>query len=383
MRCDDGANRLRSLALGLCLVLGLTAAPSSAQAPHDPYRVERVPVDASADDAVTAREQALDNGQRDGLHMLMGRLTSARDAARLPDVRSLSLDRLVRSFDVADEQVGATRYVGHINVNYDGAEVERLLRDAGIAYAVGPFPAVVVVPALRSAEGYDLWSDNPWRAAWAARADQGQLLEMRVPLGDLGDLSGLPPDALAQQDASAMAALASRYDAASGYVVAATLPEELTAGAPVRLEVLGPDLQRVGAAEVATIGEGSEPTLQLEPVVAAAVRQVEEAWKADKLVRADQVAALPVEVALVDFPGWLQIRRHLEGIPWIRRLRIDELGRDHANLVIEYIGDFQQLDSAIADNGLRLAQENGTWRLLPAGGQRELTAPSVAPAPLP
>jgi hypothetical protein len=383
MRCDGGATRLKSLALALGLVLLLVAGPAAAQTMHDPYRVERVPVDASADDAVTAREQALDNGQRDGLRMLMERLTSARDAGRLPDTRSLSLDRVVRSFDVADEQVGATRYVGHINVNYDGAEVERMLRDAGIAYAMAPFPAVVVVPALRGPDGYDLWSDNAWRAAWASRADQGQLLEMRVPLGDLGDLSGLPPDAVTRQDASAMAALASRYDAAAGYVVAATLPEELVAGAPVRLEVLGPDLQRAGAAEVATIGEGSEPALRLEPVVAAAVAQIEQAWKADKLVRADQVAALPVEVALVDFAGWLQIRRHLEGIPWIQRLRIDELGRDHADLVIEYIGDFQQLDSAIAENGLRLAQENGTWRLLPAGGQRELTAPSVAPAPAP
>jgi hypothetical protein len=368
--------------LVLWLVLaGFGARSATAQVAHDPYRVQGIPVDASADDAVGAREQALENGQRDGLRMLMQRLTARSDAGRLPDRRSVALDRVVRSFDVADEQVGATRYVGHINVNYDGAEVERLLRDAGIAYVVGPFPAVLVVPALRGPEGYDLWSENPWRAAWTARPDMGELLEMRVPLGDLGDLSGFPPDALATGDVAALQALASRYETSAGYVVAATLPQELLPGSPVRLELFGPDLQRLGDADVAQVGEGADPNAQLEPVVNAAVAMVEEAWKADKLVRADQVTALPVEVPLVDLQAWLQIRRDLEGIPWIRRLRIDELGRDHANLVIEYIGDFQQLDSAIGQLGLGLSQENGKWRLLPAGGQRELTAPSLAPAP--
>ena len=120
----------------------------------------------------------------------MQRLTSPTDSGGLPDPAHVPLDRIVRSFDVADEQMGATRYIGHINVNYDRNQIEQLLRSAGVAYVVAPPGPVLVVPAVRTQDGYDLWGDNPWRSAWTANPDPGGA--SRLPVRSSGTSTTFP-----------------------------------------------------------------------------------------------------------------------------------------------------------------------------------------------
>ena len=77
----------------------------------DIYRILGVPVDATAESAVAARERAIDAGQREGLVRLMRRLTSPTAHDRLPDVGALQIERYVNSFEIAEEKVGPTRYL--------------------------------------------------------------------------------------------------------------------------------------------------------------------------------------------------------------------------------------------------------------------------------
>jgi hypothetical protein len=357
--------------VGLLAALAVAALPAAA----DPYRVEMVPVDAQAEDAVAARELAIAQGQREGLVTVMRRLTTT---TALPDVSRVDLDRIVVSHEIADEQLGATRYVGHINVTYDRGEVERLLREAGLPFVVVPPGPILVVPALDTARGYDLWSDdNPWRAAWLSTSPPPGLLELIVPLGDIADLTMFTGDDLARGNAAALGRLAQRYDASAAYVVTATLGGDAPGTGPVRLQVLGPELNSVAIDEATAEAAGDV----MEAAVARAAAAIEAAWKRENVVRADRVAVLEVEVPLVDLRGWVQIRDGLEGLPWVRRLRIDELGRRRAALTIEYIGDFPRLEDALADLGLGLTRENGGWRLLPAGGVNATEAPSMPPVP--
>lgn len=353
--------------------LALIAPPVAA----DPYRAEMVPVDATAEDAVAARELAIAQGQRDGLLVVMRRLTSS---GRLPDIGAVDLDQVVVSHEIADEQLGATRYVGQINVTYERSEVERLLREAGLPYVIVPPGPVLVVPVLDRAGGFDLWSEaNAWRAAWLTSPPPSGLLELLVPLGDIADLTTFGPDDLAAGNAAALDRLARRYDAAAAYVVTATLREDVQGISAGRIQVLGPDLASVAVDEALAQSGGDG----LDAAVARAAAAIEAAWKRENVVRADLVAALDVEVALVDLAGWVQIRDGLEGLPWVRRLAIEELGRSRAALTIEYVGDFPRLEAALAGLGLGLVQESNGWRLLPAGGPGVTVAPLAPPVASP
>jgi hypothetical protein len=75
------------------------------------YTVNDIPVDVTASDAVAAREQAIEEAQREGLRRLFSQLTPADQSATAPDVSSLPVEQFVRSFEIASEQVspmGAT-----------------------------------------------------------------------------------------------------------------------------------------------------------------------------------------------------------------------------------------------------------------------------------
>jgi hypothetical protein len=368
------------LLLAWLLPAFLTALPAGGSAAADLYRVELIPVDATAENAVAARVAAIEQGQRDGLATLLRRLTPTSQAAGLPDPATVDLDRAVRSYDVADEQVASTRYLARINVNYNPAEIGRLLAGSGVAYVQRPPDPVLVLPALRTAEGWSLWGESPWRSAWYARAGAPApgLLDLVLPLGDASDISGFSQEALEAADSTALADLAQRYEAGSAYVVAASVPPgEAIEGAPVQIEVLGPQLGEPLATQTVTAGPGADPAASLAPAVEAAVAALEAAWKEQNLGGGGSRSRLLVEVPLADLRGWVHIRRELETLPLVRSVRIDSLERTRASLSIDYLGGLPQLESAVARRGMTLTQENDRWRLLPAGGPAGIEAPPL------
>jgi hypothetical protein len=370
-----GSLLLAALALWLAATVPLAAA--------DLYRAELVPVDATAADAVTARAQAIEEGQREGLRQVLLRLTRPEDAGRVPDLGGVDLDRVVRSFEVAEEQVAATRYVARLNINYDPAAIEQLLDRAGLPFVQRSPDPVLIVPAMRRGGEWSLWDyGNPWWEAWNRRGSGGGLLEIALPLGDGEDVATLPPAALAERNLTGLGSLGHRYGAAAAFAAAVELPEgELVPGATLRVELLGPAVESGSASLSAVAGDGTEPVDMLAPVVEATVAALERSWKRDNMVRSGTARTLAVEVPLADLSAWVQIRRDLEALPPVRRVRIDSLERARANLTIDYLGDPRDLENALVRVGLALSQENDRWRLLPAGGRGVMEVPYEAPPP--
>lgn len=368
--------RLLALALlGLALLL-----PGAAEAARDLYRVAGIPVDATADDAVAARAIALERGEREGLALLLRRLTLAESAGALPDVGRLDIQRFVRSFEITAEQVAPTRYVASLNVTYDPGAVESLLAAEGIPAVTRPPPPVLLVPALGRDGGVDLWGeDNPWRAAWDTPAVENTLVEIVLPLGDLADVSTLRPGDLAAGDAAAADGLAARYGTED--VVVATL-DGLPPGADPPPPELRLDVRRLSGdraqllAEALPVPAGATAADALTTAVTRVTRAVDEDWKRRNLVPAGRTASLIVEVPLADLAGWIQIRHDLEGLPVVRRVRVEALERTMATVIIEYVGELWQLESALGGLGLILSQESDSWRLLPAGAPRDRATPS-------
>ena len=68
------------------------------------YTVSDIPVDVTAENAVSAQKQAHLEGQQDGLSRLLRRLVPAGDQARLP-FSDLPVERYVRNFQIADQRL--------------------------------------------------------------------------------------------------------------------------------------------------------------------------------------------------------------------------------------------------------------------------------------
>jgi hypothetical protein len=366
---------LLPLLLAACLAAANAAGPARAATP-DPYRAAGVPVDATAESPVAARAAALEAGQRDGLRQVLRRLTLPDDADRLPDAASLPVERYVQSFEIAQERLGPARYLATINVAYVPDQVRRLLRDAGVPFVERRPEPALVLPALRTPEGgLDLWGEaNPWRAAWNEGAASG-LVELRLPLGDAGDVSTATAEAVAGGgDEAALASLGERYGAPL-VVVAEARPTAGPDGVVTAVEVevrpvagMPPGAADAVSRETVAARPGEAEAALLGRAVAASVPGVELAVKRRLIVPEEELAEISVGVPLADLRGWVQIRRTLGALPEVRSVRVDRFALSEAALTIAYAGDLGGLVGAVERAGLALVEEDGGWRLRRADG---------------
>ena len=89
-----------------CLAVG-------AAGPAGTYTVSGIPVDVTAADAATARDQAIVEGQRAALQMLVENMMGAEKAATDPVAqRRRAIRDMVQDFEVESERLSSVRYVG-------------------------------------------------------------------------------------------------------------------------------------------------------------------------------------------------------------------------------------------------------------------------------
>lgn len=351
----------------------------------DMYRVQGVPVDATAESGVAAREQAITAGKREGLRRLLERLTAPSAHGRLPDVAAGSIEPYVNSFEIAEEKVGPNRYIGTLNVSYVATAVQALLEGAGIAYVTRRSDPILVVP-IELVDGAPVaWVDSsPWRAAWYEGIDQATVTVLALPLGDLADVASAPPEAIAAADRSALDALATRYGASTVIVASATLRQADPAGGLSGVDVTARREDAWNRPLLKTVVEAvpeETPDATLGRAVGQVIAAIEDSWKAQTIGRDEAMQKLPVVVPLAGLQAWVQIKRDLGELEEIRSLTVDMFSQSEARVQIGFVGELEPLRAAVGRVGLALDQESDGWRLHPADEPAALESqPYVSPA---
>jgi Uncharacterized protein conserved in bacteria (DUF2066) len=376
---------LTTLALA-CLLVWWPLTLARAQTPSDVFQVSGIAVDATAADAVAAREQALLQGQIEGLRRLLRRLTPVAEHDRLPAVGAAEIQRYVQNFEITDERVAADRYLAQLTVRYDPTAVRGLLQGQAFSYAETASEPLVVLPVYQVPGGSRLWpEDNPWWQAWAEHLDPERLLRLVLPLGDLEDMATVTADAAAAGDAAALETLARRYGTDDVLVIVATPRGGATAaagGASASAPVLELDVRRGGIqGNPPETFEGS-PGETLEGLMAQAVVGIQdtldERWKEANLLRYDQAASILVDIPIERLADWVEISRGMEGLTEIVGIEVASFARENVRAQIRYLGDEFRLEEALGRIGLGLSREGESWRLLRMGASLSPEEPANA-----
>jgi hypothetical protein len=365
--------------LGLCL----TPAPALAQSDMAVFQVSGIEVDASAADAVAARQQAVRAGQREGLDRLLRRLVPAEEYQLLPAVGDLNVDRYVQNFEIANEELSATRYLAQLTVRYEPDAVRELLQTSSLSFAQTRSVPIVVLPLYEGPDGVRLWpDDNPWWQAWADNLDPERLLRLVLPLGDLEDMVSLTADQVQARDRGALTSFAERYGSEDALVVsAAPLAAEQVAEGAVGVQLA---MERIGYVEQVNPPEmiRGRPGQTLEELLGEAVRglqsSLDERWKSANLLRFDQAGLMVVDIPITALSDWVGINRGLESLPEVSQVEIASFARDNVRAQIRYIGDQFRLEQALAQLGLTLSREGESWLLLPIGRNPSQDEPGSA-----
>lgn len=125
-----GKHHALALSATIALMLAMPGSPAHAQG--DPalegsrpaadlsaanFTQRGVPAEASAENAVVARDRALTNGQRAAWMRLAQQLGITRPAS------DAQIESMVSSFVIEDERIAGTRYAGRITVNFSPGRV--------------------------------------------------------------------------------------------------------------------------------------------------------------------------------------------------------------------------------------------------------------------
>ncbi len=347
------------------------------------FAISNVEIDVTAADAASARTLAIAEGQRKAYEILMRRLLRPEDVSRAPVVDPATLNGLIDGIEVNNERASAVRYLATLSVRFDASTVRGLLKANGLAFTQTMASPVLVVPVMTMAGAEYLWQpDNPWRQAWAEHDLANRLAPYRLPDADATDRLLASPREVIDDDNTALNRLAARYDLERTLVVRLTLEPDLAGeGYKGEITLAGtagfPDLRQ----SVTLPSEG--PTAEnLGPAVERVVREIDDWWRGETLVRMDQGGELAVTAPLRSIADWAEVRRRLARVNLVEDMTIDRLTARQAAIVLHYVGEAEQLRLALRQASLVLDLNPIQNVLMLEEIHRTPTAVPVAPAAL-
>lgn len=351
-----------TIAAVLLAVLATAAAPaqSLAQSPGGTgYDVTGVEVDVSGSDAVQARQQGIREARRKAFGLLVNRMVSAEDRARLPQIDDVQLENMVRGVEFVRERPSPGRYSATLNVVFSPDAVKSYLSGSGAKMVETVARPALVIPLWKGPAGLEPLNDrNAWREAWQQLDSAGSAVPVTLLRGDPPDQNALSAEQAYVGDVSALARLNERYRAPT--IIVATVEGDKASGA-LTVGGMRYDTQTGARSEIPRIPVAS--AADLPAAVKSIHGRADQDWRSIGTIRRDSQDSLDVVVPIRTLGDWVQVRQRLGAIPAVKSITVKTLEADHADLKLDYFGSPEELQRLLAQAGLNLSQDAGQWQL--------------------
>ncbi len=354
---------------GLVLAQGKGAAEPGG---GDIFTVSGLAVDVTAESAVAARKKALRDGQRQALNMVLRRITLRTDHPSLPQPDDSAIVQMVAAMAVAGEKTSTVRYLAELTVRFHRSGIRGLLRGTGFRFSETMAKPILVLPVFEKGAAQSLFeAGNVWRDAWG-RLDLATdaLLPLRLPLGDLKDITTIGAEAALAGRDDQLNAIARRYGVENVLVAHAVLSIDLAAGGLPRVVVI---LLRFGPRGKSTevldysVDVGRDLEAAMNHLALRVAVDQQEQWKRKTQLSFDADTSLSALVPLSGLADWLVVRQRLRAAAMVSVVKLRGISRQDAQVVIDYLGDTDSLVIALAQRDLHLSLVDGFWILRLAG----------------
>ena len=361
-----GFGASKGLILGLCLALGLMAAP--AQADDDtPYTVSKIAVDVTAKNAVAAKAKAMADAQKRGIDTVLRRVVPFSFSAKLPDLQPQQVETLVNGMAIRKEQYSTTRYIATLDVIFNEQGVKELLTSLGIPTSEERAPMISVLPLV--IDGNKVKSLNePWRQAWLD-LDLSHGLTPANVLQPRPELEAGMVRAVLAGDAGAFAAVQRDYGSAPLVIAVGQKVEggrfvtrlagtdgvgRINYGRSDKLAGTVPKAAQDAASFAYAVLENRWKATRAAPDPVAAPVNYEEGGTPPPQAVPQQGEPGRLVTAVVVFAGlkeWQQIRGRLAQVPGLQRLEVNSLSARTASITFDYAGSLGHLQQVLGQSG--------------------------------
>jgi hypothetical protein len=358
-------------------VVGLRVAPAVADT-DAPYTVGNFPVEATAANAVAAKEQALADGQQAAFRSLLKRLVPVTAYKQLTRLQGTKAADLVSGISVRSERNSSTAYYATLDFSFQPDAVRSLLSGQNIPFVDQQAPLLTVVPVLLQGNPPAASGDRGlWHRAWSG-LDLTHTITPVVVKDLKPSIQTDTVNALVSGDDGAMQKLKAEYG--SGLVVL-VIAEPDVAAKKLNVTLAGSDA--IGGLLLKRTYRISDGDLDYASQLAAVVSLgiIEGRWKAIKS-GVSQAAATPSsnipvweastsgngeDVTLTaqfgDSNQWDQMRAQLLDTPGVDALNIGSVSEGSADISLKYPGGARNLSSALGTRGLSLINTANGWVL--------------------
>ncbi len=386
----------------LGVLAGLVLGPADARA-ENVFAVGNYPVQASAADAVAAKERAIADGQQAAFRSLLKRLVPVTAYRSLVKLKGVNTTNLIDSFAVRSERNSSTEYIASYDFVFAPDPVRRLLDQQGIPYLDRQAPKITIVPAYRipaELKGKlpqtfaDAAGSDTWLYAWKA-LDLANSLTPAVLKPLKREVHDDTIRKLAEGDLSYLRTLEGEYQTPT--VLVAVLEAELDLK-KIKVVLVGRDgVQSIYLKRSYKLdGYDLAYTAELAAVISLAI--LEGRWKAINVRgggdRQGPAAAAPagsfaggfdraqpsspwgtvtptaggdgaltISVLFNGMTEWQAISRELSQTPEVTRFEVLGLSPRGARVALSYPGGAERLAGALAQRGLSLQAGQQGWTL--------------------
>jgi hypothetical protein len=361
-------------------IFGLDVVPAAADG-DTPYTVGNYPIEATAADAVAAKEQAMSDGQQAAFRSLLKRLVPVTAYKQLVRVKDAKAADLVSGISVRSERNSSTAYYASLDFAFQPDAVRALLSRQGIPFVDQQAPQLTVITVLLQGTPPAASNDRGlWRRAWSS-LDLGHTI---TPI-EIKDLKpSIQTDTIAALVAGQDGAFQKiKAEYGSGLIVLAIAEPDVAAN---KLTVTLAGSDAVGGLLLKRTYRISDGDLDYASQLAAVVSLgiLEGRWKAIKAGIPETAAApsatgAPVWAASTSGNGedvtltakfgtsdeWDQMRAQLLDTPGIDALNIASVTDRSADITLKFAGGGGSLASALGARGLSLRNTNSGWVLRP------------------
>lgn len=363
---------LTMLLFSLSVATGVRAAPADSKM----FSAGGIKVDVTAETAAKAREQALQDGQKRALMVVMERITPDYVVEQLAELVPDDIINMVRDMSVSNEKTSSVRYMATLDVSFNADAVRDLLRQNGLPYVRTSGKQLLILPVYKRSPAASpvLWDeDNPWLRAWSNRTVESYMIPLTVPAGDLADNNLLNVEQVVQGDLKAAENLAKRYEAEGILVVRMTRN-----GAVFTVDAMAMD--EATASEIKNFSF----TLPLKKNTAATyanavkkvVNHLENVWKRDQMVQFNEVTPLIAMVPVSTVKQWTVIQKRLDRIPLISSYNLQAARAGVLQLTIFFAENLDRLQKEMAKRMLKLTVlPSGVFKLQAAERISYLNSP--------
>ena len=334
----------------------VTSAAHGEDRPFDPYEVRDLAVSALAENAVAAKEKALDQGLVEAAARVLNRI--AVDGADIA-LGAEQAERLLSAYSHSAEQFGPGGYRGTYTFSFSPLLVRGFLARRGIGVADIAAQPVLLIPIVREAGQDRLWEDAAaWADALAARDMAEGLTPIRLPANSARDRA-VRLDRLLEADFITLGEFRIRYRA---HAAALAILETDPMSEQMAVSLKGSD----GAGPIDTAVRIDDGTVALAAATVANLLSAR--WKSVAAgsgdIRSGAGNSLSVRVLLTGGAAeWADLQARLAESGVIDGVAVEGMGETSGNIVLWYAGRLDALPGRLAEAELDLFEAGGSWLL--------------------